>query len=309
MISDASPIVAEDLEIVALAPQTRRRLAPSALATVTVDFLGTAVAVSFENEQAAARYAKRYGRFRSERAPQVTAFAVSDAASTYFWYSDRPAFRWPRADLTPASIDFLADSVVRREYFSATSHLTFHAAAVEVERGAVAIVAPSTGGKTTTSIACARRGLRLFTDEECITKDGWVHPFPRAINLRADGIDRILADPSFEDGGIRDRLLAHRGEAWNCATFDDLFGAFAVPQARPLVAMYFIGAYAPAPAIEPLARAKALSLFLTAWPRSKRGGIDRVADILELFSAAPPYALTLGTPDATARAIATAGRA
>lgn len=308
-MTDASTIVAEDLESVEIPPAERRRLASAAVAAIRVAFLGTTLEVAFDDARAAARYASRYARFRSDALVDERAFAVRDGDATYFWYRDRPAYRWPAADLGPVALDFLTDSVIRREFFgSRAGALTFHAAAVDVGGRAVAIVAPSTGGKTTTAIACARRGLRLFTDEECVLVEGRVQPFPRAINLRADGIERVLADPDFDDGGLRERLAAHRGAAWLCASYDDLFGATPLPQPAPLAAFYFIRPGGPPASIAPLSRAEALTLFFAAWPRSDRSGIDRVADVVRLFAVAPPFALRLGTPDETALAIRDAGR-
>ncbi|GAC1521009.1 MAG: hypothetical protein NVS2B3_17370 [Vulcanimicrobiaceae bacterium] len=310
MITSTTPIVAEDLEALSLPPERRRAFAARSVDAVRVDFLGTTLELSFDDAAAATRYARRYERFRSSAPVEKRAYAVRDGEDTYFWYEDRPAFRWAGARLSSTSIDFLADSVVRREFFGDLGGVfTFHAAAVEVERGAVAIVAPSTGGKTTTAIACARRGMRLYTDEECVTRDGRVHAFPRAINLRSDGIERLLADPPFADGGLRERLAAHRGRAWSCATFYDLFGVAELPPPRPLVATYFLARGGPPATIRPIARGGAVPLLLGAWPRGERTGVERIAEILRMLAAAPPFTLTLGTSDETARAIESAGRA
>lgn len=301
--------MAEDLQKCPISMETRRHLGMRAVRRVRVDFLNSVLEVGFDDARAAERFARRYARFKSEGPVCERAFAIRSGDATFFWYEGRPGYRWPARDLDASEIDFLTDSVVRREFFGTREDtLTFHAAAIEIERGALAIVAPSTGGKTTTAIACARRGMRLFTDEECVIREGRVAPFPRAINLRADGIERILADPTFEDYGIRDRLVPHRGTSWSCVGFDELFGREALPEPQPLVGIYFIRSGGPPASIEPMTRTEALPLFLAAWPRSKRVGVDRVADVLQLMSVAPPSALRLGTPDETALVLQRAGR-
>lgn len=302
--------MAEALGRVAVTAANRKRLSHFTTEIVTLEMLGTIVAVHFDDVDAAARYRRRYERFQSADTPTVHAYAVRDADETLFWYGDRLGFRWDAPLTDPAAIDFLADSVVRREFFGERSDaLTFHAAAVETARGAVAIVGPSTGGKTTTALACARRGMRLFTDEECVYASGRVHPFPRALNLRADGIARILADPIFADGGIRARLAERAGSDWVCASFDELFATRELPDGAPLVAIYFLAPGGPPATIAPLPLDEALRAFFAAWPRSARHGVERVAETLRLFAAAPPFSLRLGTPDETALAIDAVARA
>lgn len=309
MRSPVVAVMAEELERVDLVRARRQELARQTTEAVRVDFLGTALEICFDDRRACAAYARRYERFRTNASPTKRAFAVRDETSELFWYEDRAAYRWPGAPLDFSARDFLADSVVRREFFSEIpGFLTFHAAAVAVERGAVAIIAPSTGGKTTTAVACARRGMGLFTDEECISENGWVHPFPRAINLRADGIERMLNDPVFPDDGMGERLRARAGGPWACASFDELLGPRPLPEPRQLVATYFIRPGNGSASIAPMRLAEAVPLFFSAWPRSRLTGPDRVAEAVLLFSGAPPYSLTLGTPDETARAIEAAGR-
>lgn len=304
MLNRGEIIFAEGLTAVGLSEHRRRTLMRNSTESVCVDFLGTVIEVMFDESRAARRYARRYARFLTEAPASRRAFAVRDVDSTVFWFDAMGAYEWPAVLDDPVAIDFLADSVIRREFFNGTEHLfTFHAAAVATARGAVAIIAPSTGGKTTTAVACARRGMPLFTDEECIVCDEAVVPFPRAINLRADGIARLLADPRFPDFGIQERLAARRGRAWTCVSFDELFGAQGLPLPQRLVATYFLRTGGPPATISPLPLGEAIPLVLAAWPRGKRRGVDRVAEVLRLLAAAPPFALTLGSPDETARVI------
>jgi hypothetical protein len=72
--------------------------------------------------------------------------------------------------------------------FGTRGDLSLHAAAVEIEGGAVVIAAPSRFGKTTLSHAFHQRGFRLLAEDlVCITHDlRSVRPGPTMIRLRPD---------------------------------------------------------------------------------------------------------------------------
>jgi len=303
----ATDMTAEDLEPIDMGPDERAMLAAGVRRTVTLAFYETQVAVGFDDELAAAGFARRYARFAADGRTKATlrAYVVRDRDDVRFWFDDAAAYRWPLA-ASSATIEFLADSLVRHEYFAHRSNaLAFHAAAVAVGDHAVAIAASSHGGKTTTALACARRGLGFYGDEQCVVAEGgWVRAFPRAINIRRGSAALIAADLDFRDGGLRARLAARAQTGWPCAAVEDVLGTAALPLPHPLAAVYFITGRAAEPDIAELPLARALPLFFAAYPRSRANGIDRVARAVAMFGAGKPYALTLGTPDATARAIA-----
>ncbi|MGP6157296.1 MAG: hypothetical protein ACLPYS_07275, partial [Vulcanimicrobiaceae bacterium] len=199
------------------------------------------------------------------------------------------------------AVEFLADCVVRHMYFMELSpYLTFHAAAMGVPGGAFAVTATSEGGKTTTALACARRGMPLYSDERCVIDGERVLPFPRALNVRAEALELLAADPPFPDGGVGERLVRRRGADWSGVDFAELFGDARLPPPQPLRALFFITGRAAEPAVAPLALREALPALLTVPLRSRSRGLERVAEATRLLAGIRAYALTLGRPDATA---------
>jgi hypothetical protein len=296
------PIAPNALEPVELSAPFRRALRAAVTDTVWADWFGTCIALGFDDPVAAAQYRRRYARFATERPADVRAYALRRDGRTLFWVEGGPAYQWPEALDDPFAVEFLADYVVRHTYFMELSpHLSFHAAALSVPHGAFAVTAVSEGGKTTTALACARRGTPLYSDERCVLDGERVLPFPRAITVRAASLELLASDPSFEDGGIGERLRAHRGGDWSGVDFAELFGDARLPPPQPLRAIFFIAGRAAEPAVAPLAFPQALAALLAIPLRSRSRGLERVADATRLLGHARPYSLTLGTPDATAR--------
>jgi hypothetical protein len=298
---NAAPIAADALEAVELAPELRRSLRGEVIETVWTDWFGTCIAVGFDDARAAASYRRRYARLPSERPADVHAYALRCGGSTLFWVEGGPAYRWREVLEDPLAVDFLADCVVRHTYFMELSpYLSFHAAALGVAGGAFAVTAASEGGKTTTALACARRGMPLYSDERCILDGERVLPFPRALNVRAAALELLASDPAFPDGGVGERLCAHRGADWTGVDFADLFSDARLPPAEPLRAVFFITARAAEPAVRAMPFREALPALLGVPLRGRNRGVERVADATRLLAQAKAYALTLGRPDATA---------
>jgi hypothetical protein len=71
----------------------------------------------------------------------------------------------------------------------------FHAAAVSVENGVVAMVAPTGGGKTSLAVALALRGAALFTDDvlgvTIVDGKPVAHPGPAVVNIRVAEEERL----------------------------------------------------------------------------------------------------------------------
>lgn len=295
------PIAAEALETVELGPELRRALRAEVAETVWTDWFGTCIALGFDDSLAAASYRRRYARLASERPADVRAYALRHNGRSLFWVEGGPAYQWREALEDPLAIEFLADYVVRHTYFMKLSpHLSFHAAVLGVAGGAFAVTAASGGGKTTTALACARRGMPLYSDERCILDGERVLAFPRALNVRAAALELLGADPAFPDGGIGERLRRRRGADWNVVDFAELFADTRLPPPQRLRTIFFITGHDAEPAARPLTLREALPALLAVPLRGLNRGVERVADATRILSRAKAYALTLGRPDATA---------
>ena len=81
-----------------------------------------------------------------------------------------------------------------RDVMAAQGRFLLHAAAVEIEPGAgILLIAPSGGGKTTTTLAMVRQGARLVSDDlvvlDVATGQPWAHGIPKLLNVRAPTLD------------------------------------------------------------------------------------------------------------------------
>jgi hypothetical protein len=302
-------IGADGLVRVDPAGAARVRSAPRDVrASLTLDIAGSICAVHFGDVEAARWFGARYADVTCvAEAVEHNAFAFFDAdLGPLFWSDGGPVFCWPHGPLQPHVTAFLADAVAMTAFFDARDDGAFslHAASVGVAGGAAAIVADSNGGKTTTAVACARAGMQLYGDERCIIDArGFVHPFPRSINLRAGGNRLLLRDVLAGPDPAGERLRAHGEGDWEGVRLNDLLGAWSAPPPQPLRAVFLLAGHAREPRVEPASALRAAKAA-TRWAQGAGAGLERVARLLELFSATACYRLTLGTPHASACAVA-----
>lgn len=276
--------------------------------TVPVAIGGRPFAVHFDDAAVAACFRARYADLTTSARPYAAeSYVMTDPAlGALFWTVGGPAFRSPFALLSPKAKAFLADAVAITSFFIGRDDgmLSLHAATVGVDGAAGAIVGNSNAGKTTTAIACARAGLLLYGDERCVVdRDGLVHPFPRSLNIRAAGRRLLIAD-DVAAPAIAGRMLRSRPDGdWNDVRFADLLGAWSPPPAQPLRVVFLIDGVAGDPRVtpaSPLTAAKATA----RWAQGAGNGLEKMTRLLDLFSGVACRSLTLGTPRATAEAIA-----
>ena len=300
-------VTAAQLVDIELSAAARYDLLERASEVVAFEWFGKRIEVHFDEAAAAISFGNRYSAFLSAGPPDLVVCAVqsgNEAGEPVFWTEPGGACRYPAA-LNGDVIAFLADAVTHRAFFDVNPVLvSFHAAAVRVGDAAAAISAESTGGKSTTALACARRGMPLYTDERCVLIDGSVHAFPRAVNLRKGGMELLLAQDVQGDGGIGKRLKPHGGAHWESASFEEIFGSRLLPEPAKLEAIFFIEGRADVPHVAPLPQGGAIVRLLTAGFCGPKCGMDRVAAATALFQQTRVYALTLGSPDDTAQLIA-----
>jgi hypothetical protein len=290
-----------------LAAATARAIAlgraQDAVHCMRIDLAGIVLEARFDDPDAAFRFARRYRHMPASAAPDVVAYAVAPARGDhYFWIDGGPAYRWNRNVLEAGGIAFMLDAVATSAVFALRAdRLTLHAAAVGDGHGVAAIVGTSEAGKTTTAIACARRGLALYSDEFCVVTPAGVIAVPRTLGLRAEGVAllaRSAAPPSPVDAFLR----AYAGGDRESVGYDEIFGAVQVPAPAPLRSLFFVAERAAEPRAQAIS-ASAMLPRVAPWTRAQARGAQLAPQLLALLKQIACYELVLGTPDATAQLV------
>jgi hypothetical protein len=303
MLIDAADLVCVDAATTAVFATPFRFCRES----VVIDVAGLICAVHFDDEAAAAQFASRYTDLTSlGRTPERHAFAMrDDALGWLFWSGTTPVMRWPHGELTARAVAFLADAVALTAFCRerVDGVVSLHAASLGVADGVAAIIGDSNAGKTTTAIACARAGMDLFSDERCLIDARLeVHPFPRAVNVRAPGLRLLSGDrvPGYDPIG---RRLRARGDGdWNDVRISALIPQQPVLDPRPLRAVFLLAGHTGAVSIEAVPAERAVHAS-ARWAQGAGTGLQKVARLLEIFRSVPCYRVSLGTPDQSARLI------
>ena len=277
-------------------------------ATVTIRVAGTPCAVHFDDDAVAERFAAKYADLACAERAVNNAFALRDPVlGPLFWSDGGPVMRWPRGDLDAATTAFFADAAALTAFFHERSDgiVSFHAAAVGAAGVAAAIVGDTNVGKTTTTLACGRIGLHLYSDERCVVdRNAVVHAFPRAVTVRSDGGARLLRDAGGSDG-LAARLRARGPDAWSDVRFAELFPTWSQPASAPLRAIFVLSGVAAQPSLTPVPRSTAVRAA-ARFAHGAGTGLDRLALLHERFRGVACYRLILGSPDASAHAVRTA---
>lgn len=290
-------ITAADLVTAQMPVDDGLRRRAEASATVTV--AGVTMTLHSDDAALCAAFDRRFRAHRSNRVANFDYYVVRDRGGYVFFGDDSPAFYWPHCELTVAALLFLTDAAAISALIRFDERLvSYHAAAVERNGAAAAIVADSEGGKTTTALACARIGMRVYSDERLLIRDNVVHPFLRTCNVRPDGMQRLLRDDATDSLA---RALPETAEA--DLSFVDVFGDGAAAPPAPLRAVFLIQkdgtARASATRITPYDALPALM----RWASARGDGLSRAARTTAMLSRCACYRLSLGTPSETARCI------
>jgi hypothetical protein len=269
---------------------------------VRIELGGVVVEVRFEWPNAAEVYRRRYRHALSTGTPRFTACVANwKPGEVYFWFPGLATYFWGHWDLGSNDLAFLTDAVVTTTLFTASEDLiALHAAVVGDGACAAAIVGTTTAGKSTTAIACARRGLDLYSDEFGIVTPHGVMPCQRALNLRSGGIELLRQDRA-PNSPVDAWLRSHRGDC-DGVGYDELFGELHVPALRPLRLAFILAGAGPHPQVR-LLSAPQMLVHLEPWARMKARGIEAAGELLALLKSVDSYELTLGKPDDTARLI------
>lgn len=292
-------VTAACLERANLGRDELRELERAAGYAVSYEFLGTALRAHFDDSKAAGFFLDRYRSMQSTSTPVINVWvAVSQRLGPVFWTDRGGAHRWP-LEYGPRRLAFLADAVATKALFNALDGVVgFHAAAVNADGVAAAIAARSQFGKTTTAIACARRGMMLYSDERCVVASNLVVPFPRAINIRPEGVQLLREEVAPDPSGIVDRLPAGAGRR-RYLSFEEILNTASLPPPAPLGAAFLILGRGPQPLAQPVRASDALTVLMKS-TRSSLQGFERLARVASILDGVPCFGLTLGTPDETA---------
>lgn len=224
-------------------------------------------------------FAERYSDHPPCAAPDFVYTVWQDADGYAMWCDHDGCWRWPHGPLPLDAVLFLADAAAISALVHYDNRLaSLHAAGIEYFGVAGALAAHSGGGKTTTALACARAGMRIYSDERVLVRERTALPFLRRCSLRDEQMR--------ECGSI----------AWTQA-----FGADCVAPPARLRALFVIRGKG-ALSIEPVEPAQALG-SIGRWFDCTGGALQRIARAMVLLRSLRCYALTLGSPQESALAV------
>jgi hypothetical protein len=194
-------------------------------------------------------------------------------------------------------VAFLADCVALSAIIRYDAALvSMQAACLECNGIAGALAGHSAAGKTATLLACARRGMRIYSDERTVLRNCIVHPYLRRSSVRAAGARLLLADSG---SGRRDE------EVYSLPQLSPktCFGGESIAAPRPLRALFVITGSGYCAALEAMDTAAAMPSVMRYFD-AHGDMVDRATRAISILNGVKCYRLTLGTPDETAAAMA-----
>ena len=239
---------------------------------------------------------RKYAYHLSGAQPYFT-YSVTTVSRGYaLWCSHDGGWEWTEGALQPDALAFLTDAALMSAVVHWDAALrSMHAAAVAIGGRAAIITGNSFAGKTTTLLACARSGLQILSDERGLLRDGQLYPFIRTCEVREHGRALLMCDNG------NDALA----RALHAETFVDpvrCFGADVVAAPAPLTTIVVLAGRAERARVDPIGVAQALPA-LSRWFDMRGDGFDRLGGALNTLRRCTCYALTLGTPADSARAV------
>lgn len=181
-----------------------------------------------------------------------------------------------------------------REVLSRRRRLLLHAAAVYCPNAVgIQLVAPSCGGKTTTSMSLVRRGALLVADDLLVLDSSCEHPkvfgIPKLLNLRRPTMEifQELCQYSEVEHRLRGKASVHP---------QALFGPGCTTASCPVHVIYFLNLTAGPPSAYPLETEEALKRLILCHTFAYEQEIAAASVIMlcELLSCARTYQLNTG---------------
>lgn len=283
-------------QLIRAAGESNAALERHCVHTASCEIAGVVMELCTDVPEVARLFALRYADHRATRDADFRYFVATVRGGYAFWCRHAPAWRWSQGALPADAVVFLADSVALAALIRFDEHLAaMHAAAIEFGGVAAAIAGTSIAGKTTTLLACARRGMRLYSDERAVLRDDVVHPFLRRCSVRAAGARLLLAE---NDAGATDARRSSPD-----LSLRTCFGSESIAQPHALRALFVLNGSGHCAALEAIDTAAALP-SISRWFDTRGDMVDRVARAIGALRSVKCYRLTLGSPDESAAAIA-----
>ncbi len=265
--------------------------------TAACEIAGVAMELCTDIPEVARLFSLRYADHRADRPPDFRYYVATVRGGYAFWCAHAASWRWSQGALPPDAVAFLADAVALSALVRFDRRLaSIQAACVEYGGVAAAIAGKSTTGKTTTLLACARRGMRVYSDERTVLRENVVHPFLRRSSIRAAGTRLLLADNDADRPPDALRAAPQ-------LSLKTCFGSAAIAAPRRLRAMFVLNGAGRCAALEAIETAAALPAISRSF-EACGDMVDRIARAMGTLQNVRCYRLTLGSPDESAAAIA-----
>lgn len=282
----------------------RARLALSAKSAFRFEVAERTIEVIFDDARARDAFASRFARHATRRKPEFYYYVARDGTARYFFSSRSQAWRWVDGPTAPQTTAFLADAAVISAIVRSDAQLLSLHAAVVAHEGRIAAIGGTTwAGKSTTAVACVRAGMQFYSDERLLVRGTTVYPFQRLCTLRPASRKLLAADrigDALEKRLLRDAEPEHD---WRNVSIAKIFGARRIGRPGPLTAIFVLSGRSTNAAVRPILHQQAVPA-LFPWMDSREGDFKRLAQLVELIAAVPCFALELGSPKASAAAIA-----
>lgn len=267
------------------------QLAKHCVYSAQCEIAGVAMELRTDLSEVARLFALRYADHPPTHRPDFRYYVVTARGGYLFWSDHAPAWRWSQGSLPADAVVFLADTVILSAIIRFEPTLaSMHAAGLEFRGMAFAIVDRSPLTKTTALMACARRGMRVYSDERVVMRGGLAYPFLRRTSVRAAGARLLLADrESFNETPE--------------LSLKTCLGGGAIAEPEPLGALFVLAGRKGSASVERIDAATAMPA-ITRWFDARGDIMDRVTRAIALLRSIACFRLTVGTPDETATAIA-----
>lgn len=281
-------------------PQSIEALLARAAASVRLEIAGVGLEVWSSEPGLCDALAERFRDHLSRtRSPDLRYFVLREEDGYLFCSPGMTTgWRWRKGPLSVDALAFLADAAAISALVRSDRNLvSYHAAAVEHRGRAAAIVGSSEAGKTTTLLACARLGMRVYSDERLILRDDAVQPFLRTCGVREGGAQLLLADDSHD-------ALAAKLKSGDCERLSivETFGPGAVAKSASLGFVFVLAGSSSQAKVEPIASHDAVSAF-TQWADASAGYLELVARTVAMLAKVRSYRLVLGRPSESAHCL------
>lgn len=266
--------------------------------TATCEIAGITMQLCTDVPEVARLFALRYADHPAERKPDFQYFVATVRGGYSFWCAHAATWRWTQGALPADAVAFLADSVALNAIVRFDPALvSMQAASLEHNGIAAALAGHSAAAKASTLLACARRGMRIYSDERTVLRNNTAYPYLRRNSVRAAGARLLLADRGSETKHHNDIHAEPQLSLKTC------FGADAIAEPQALRALFVIAGTGYCAALEAIDTATAMPSIMR-WFDAHGDMVDRATRAISILSGVQCYKLTLGSPDETAAAMA-----